>query len=295
MSRGQDELQQAPPIIGHASTLLARYDVVICDVWGVVHDGRCAYDAAGDALARFRARGGTVILLSNAPLPCEGVARLLDDKGVRADAWDAIVSSGDMVRAHVARHGLALLHHLGPDRDLMLFEAMAARLVGADEAQAIVCTGLVDDRTETAKDYGPLLQRALARRTPLICANPDLVVDVGGALLPCAGVVAKLYEEMGGPVHWAGKPHAPAYEAALASAAGLRSGPFERANVLAIGDALATDLAGAAAFGLDFLFIAQGIHRAELMPAGHLEAERIVRFFEGERVRPVAAMSSLAW
>jgi HAD superfamily hydrolase (TIGR01459 family) len=289
------QLPGTPTIIEHAATLLAGYDVLICDVWGVVHDGRHAYGGAGDALARFRSGGGTVILLSNAPLPGEGVARLLDDKGVRRDAWDAIVSSGDLARAHVAEQGFRRLHHIGPDRDLMLFDAMAARLVSLAEAQAIVCTGLVDDRRETATDYRPLLGQAFVRQTPLICANPDLVVDVGGSLLPCAGAIAKLYEEMGGPVFWAGKPHAPAYEAALACAARLRSSDVERRCVLAIGDALRTDLAGAAAFGLDFLFIAQGIHRAELMPDGRLTAERVAWLFEGESARPIAATPSLAW
>jgi HAD superfamily hydrolase (TIGR01459 family) len=295
MSRARDALHDMPPIIEHAAPLLRDYDVLVCDVWGVVHDGRCAYWAAGDALARFRAAGGTVILLSNAPLPREGVAHLLAEKGVRSDAWDAIVSSGDLVRAHVAERGIRLLHHLGPDRDLMLFETMAARLVGTDEAQAIVCTGLLDDRRETAADYGPLLQQALARRTPVICANPDIVVDVGGALLPCAGAIARLYEDMGGAVYWAGKPHAPAYRAALAVAADLRSAKVEPSCVLAIGDSLATDLAGAAAFGLDFLFIAQGIHRDELMPNGRLEAPRIAKLLAGEPARPVGAAQELSW
>ncbi len=283
------------PIVAHAAALLERYDVLVCDVWGVVHDGRHAYAAAGEALARFRAGGGTVILLSNAPLPREGVERLLDEKAVRRDAWDGVVSSGDLVRAHVAAEGFRLLHHLGPNRDLMLFDGMAARLVDAEVAEAIVCTGLIDDRNETADDYRPALARAIARAMPFICANPDLVVDVGGVLFPCAGAVAKLYEEMGGPVHWAGKPYPAAYEAALARAEQRRSFPVDPRRVLAVGDALATDLAGAAGFGLDFLFIAQGIHSAELMPDGRLEAPHVARLFENERVLPIAAMASLTW
>jgi HAD superfamily hydrolase (TIGR01459 family) len=286
---------EPPRILEHAAQLLARYDVVVCDVWGVLHDGRRAYPGAGEALSRFRAAGGTVVLLSNAPLPGEGVVRLLDDKGVRRDAWDAVVSSGDIVRAHVAEQEFRRLHHIGPDRDLMLFNAMTARLVGLSEADAIVCTGLVDDRRQEPENYRPSLQKAIGRHLPLVCANPDLVVDVGGVLLPCAGAIAKLYEEMGGPVYWAGKPHAHAYKAALAGAAQLRSAHIERCRVLAIGDALCTDLAGAAAFGLDFLFIAQGIHRADLMPDGCLTAERAARFFERESVRPIAVMPSLAW
>jgi len=292
----RDAAAAVPPILEHAAGLLSRYDVLVCDVWGVVHDGRRAFDAAGDALARFRTGGGSVVLLSNAPLPCEGVSRLLAEKCVRRDAWDAIVSSGDLVRAHVAGHGLRRLHHLGPARDLMLFETMAARLVGMDEADAIVCTGLADERCETAADYEPLLRRALTRGLPLICANPDQVVDVGGVLFPCAGAIARIYEDMGGPVHWAGKPYAPAYEAAFRVAASLRPSPLDRHRVLAVGDSLATDLAGAVGYGLDFLLIANGIHRAELMPSGTTVDERaLAKLLMDAPARPVAAAAELCW
>ncbi|HXF54458.1 MAG TPA: TIGR01459 family HAD-type hydrolase [Hyphomicrobiaceae bacterium] len=294
MSR-RETAADVPPIVENAADLLSRYDVLVCDVWGVVHDGHSAYAAAGDALARFRTGGGTVVLLSNAPLPCEGVSRLLAEKHVRRDAWDAIVSSGDLVREHLARHRFRRLHHVGPARDLMLFETMVAHLVGLDEAEAIVCTGLADDRCQTAADYEPLLRRALMRGLPLICANPDQVVDVGGVLFPCAGAIARLYEDMGGPVHWAGKPYAPAYDAALRAAASLRSRPIQRAHVLAVGDSLATDLAGAAHFGLDFLLIAQGIHRTELMPAGTVDERALAKLLMDAPARPVAVAAELCW
>ncbi|MGE0628587.1 MAG: TIGR01459 family HAD-type hydrolase, partial [Hyphomicrobiaceae bacterium] len=208
-------------IIEHAGKLLSRYDVIVSDVWGVVHDGARAYADACEAFARFRARGGTVLLLSNAPMPSAWVANVLDEKRVPRESWDAIVSSGDIALAHIAEQGFVRVHHIGTDRDLPLFETMQAERVPVEAAQAIVCTGLIDDRNETGESYRGFLQAALARRLPLVCANPDLLVDVGGELLPCAGVVAELYESMGGPVYWAGKPHAPAYEMAMRAIAGL--------------------------------------------------------------------------
>lgn len=284
-----------PAVIERAGDLLCAYDVVVCDVWGVVHDGETAYVAAGDALSRFRSRGGTVILLSNAPLPSSRVGELLDDKHVRRDAWDVIVTSGDVTQAHVAAARYETVHHIGPDRDLALFEKMRARRAQLAEAEAIVVTGLVDDRNETAASYRETLERALARNLELVCANPDLIVDVGGTLLPCAGVVAALYEDMGGPVYWAGKPYAPAYDMALAAARRIRDRAIEKSRVLAIGDALRTDIAGAAAYGLDALFIGQGIHREEVMPGGRIDPDRVAAMFAAVPVRPIAAMGELKW
>ena len=285
----------APAIIEHAGPLLAAYDVLLCDVWGVVHDGVRAYAAAGAAFARFRAEGGTVVLLSNSPMPARWVKRVIDEKGVRRDSWDAIVSSGDITLAHVASLGWTRVHHIGPPRDLPLFETMAVARVALEEAEAIVCTGLVDDRRETAESYSPLLERALALSLPLVCANPDLIVDVGGELLPCAGVIAEAYEAIGGDVYWAGKPYAPAYELAMNTAAGLRGAMPDRRRVLAIGDAVRTDMAGAAAFGVASLFIGQGIHRDEVVRDGRIDAEGVARVLDGQPVLPLAAMVGVAW
>lgn len=284
-----------PAVIERAGDLLCAYDVVVCDVWGVVHDGETAYVAAGEALSRFRSRGGTVVLLSNAPLPSSRVGELLDDKHVRREAWDVIVTSGDITQAHVAAARYETVHHIGPDRDLALFEKMQARRAQLADADAIVVTGLIDDRNETAASYGPTLEQALARKLELVCANPDLIVDVGGTLLPCAGVVAALYEDMGGPVYWAGKPYAPAYEMALAAARRIRDSAIDRSRVLAIGDALRTDIAGAAAYGLDALFVGQGIHREEVMPGGRIDPERVAALFAAVPARPIAAIGELIW
>lgn len=283
-------------IIERAGPLLSRYDALICDVWGVVHDGHRAYQPAGEAFARFREKGGTVLLLSNAPMPSTWVERVLAEKGVSRDSWDAIVSSGDISLAHIAEKGYARVLHIGTERDLPLFETMSAQRAPFEHAEAIVCTGLEDDRNETAETYRPLLEKALARRMPLICANPDLIVDVGGILLPCAGVIAELYENMGGQVYWAGKPHAPAYELALASIRRLRGKAVSKERILAIGDAVRTDLAGAHAAGIASLFIAQGIHRDELLRQGRLDAPSLLKLLAPHHpVKPVAAMVGIAW
>ncbi|MEZ5854032.1 MAG: hypothetical protein R3D67_04530 [Hyphomicrobiaceae bacterium] len=187
-----------PEIIESCGPLLARYDVLLCDVWGVVHDGNAAHLDAGLALAAFKSGGGTVILVSNAPTPSDNVARVLDQKGVRRDAWDAIVSSGDLALDHVRASGWTRVHHIGPPkRDRAFFEALGGPSVPIDQAQGITCTGLVDDRAETPQTYRPVLQQALARSLTFVCANPDLVVHVGEDLLPCAGSLAALYEDMG--------------------------------------------------------------------------------------------------
>ncbi|MFZ4807356.1 MAG: TIGR01459 family HAD-type hydrolase [Hyphomicrobiaceae bacterium] len=283
------------PVLDGAGALLARYEAIFCDVWGVVHNGVQAYPAAGEALARFRSGGGTVVLLSNAPTPSGTVAALLDQKGVRRDAWDALVTSGDITRAHVRAQGYQRIHHIGVARDLPLFEGLATSHAPLADADAIVCTGLVDDLAETGETYRPMMEQALARALPLICANPDLVVEVGGVLYPCAGAIAAVYEQIGGPVFWAGKPHTAAYEMALATAERLMGRQLARRSILGIGDAIRTDVAGAEGFGIDALFIAGGIHREEIMCGDSIISDRLQRLVLPPAPRPLAAMAELVW
>ena len=283
-----------PPIINRAAELLQRYDVLFCDVWGVVHNGRTAYDEGCAALRRFRETGGTVILVSNAPRTAAVVAEVLADKDVPPDCWDAIVPSGDLARAHAAEQGYSRVHHIGPDRDLDVFDGSSLSRVGLNAAEAIFCTGLINDRTESGEDYRVRLAEAAKQGLTLICANPDLVVDVGGTLLPCAGAIAKVYEDLGGEVFWAGKPFATAYEAATRKAEKLRGSTIPRSNVLAIGDSVRTDIAGAVTYGIDALFIGQGIHREAVMPNGELDAPSLRGLFAGQP-SAIAAMSTLRW
>lgn len=285
-----------PPIIASAGDLLNRYDVLFSDVWGVIHDGHKAFPAAAEALVRFRDKGGTVILVSNAPVPKDRVARMLDFRAVPREVWDDIVSSGGIALDHIAQQGYDDVHYIGPrDRDAAFFNAASARPVEMRDAQAIVCTGLEDDGSETAEDYRGRLEKAREFGLPFVCANPDLVVDVGGRLYPCAGQLAELYERLGGAVFWAGKPHPSAYDSAHRSAERIRGETIDRSRILAIGDALRTDLAAAHGAGIDALFIASGIHRADTMENGQLDVTKLERLFAPGGTPALAAMSYLRW
>lgn len=293
-----DQDRTAPiPYAAGLEELAPRYDVLLCDIWGVVHNGIVAYQDASDALRRFRKRGGCVILVTNAPRPAASVGFQLDRLGVPRSAYDAIVTSGDITRAAIlAREGQAL-HHMGPARDLPLFDGLTLRFGSLDEADYVVCTGLHNDETETVEDYRERLERIRSRGLWMVCANPDLVVERGHRLIPCAGALALAYEEMGGEVHYAGKPHRPVYEAALALA-GRVSGQesIDPARVLAIGDAIRTDIAGADAFGVDSLLVARGIHGGELrLDELPLQSEHAQDWLSGQVARPTAVTELLVW
>jgi HAD superfamily hydrolase (TIGR01459 family) len=290
------------PLIAGLSAIASRYDVVLSDIWGVVHNGRESFAAATKALAAFRRAGGAVILITNAPRPNAPIRAQLDDLKVPRDAYDSIVTSGDVTIGLIAARGAAPVHHIGPPRDLSLFEAAAAassqarpRLVALDGAEYVLCTGLFDDEREVPGDYDATLQAMLARRLPLVCANPDLVVQRGDKLIYCAGAIAQRYEEMGGPAVYAGKPHAPIYAQALDLAGALRRAPVDKARVLAIGDAMHTDVAGAVRQGIDILFVSAGIHREDIHGSGALEATALEQFWASHDLRPTAAIGDLTW
>src|SRR6202022_1145642 len=231
-----------PPLLREFGPLAAGYDVVLCDVWGVVHNGVAATPAACDALARFLGGGGTVVLITNAPRPGEVVARLtLDRLGVPRAAYDGIVSSGDVTHALIAaRKGLRVFH-IGPKRDVAIFDGLDAPMADVTTADYVVCSGLTDDTVETPQDYHRLIEQMRMRALPMIRANPDIVVERGEQLVYCAGAIADLYAAAGGPVIYAGKPYRPIYEEALriAQAACRRLPALER--VLAVGDSIRTD------------------------------------------------------
>jgi HAD superfamily hydrolase (TIGR01459 family) len=285
-----------PERLDHFGPLLAGYDVIFSDVWGVVHDGQRAFAACADAFTRFRAGGGTVVLVSNAPMPSDEVARVLDQKGVTRTAWDAIVSSGDLALTHISERGYRRLHRIWrPGFD----EAFIARLPGdataIDQADAIVCTGPLDERREEPEAYRARLVDPARRGVPFVCANPDFVVHVGAALLPCAGAIAKIYEELGGPVYWGGKPHPAAYAEAFRVAARLRGHEIAAARVLAIGDAIRTDLASAKAAGVDAVFITTGIHRDDLMDGDTIRADRLAAALDGFAPPTRAVATAVRW
>jgi HAD superfamily hydrolase (TIGR01459 family) len=276
---------------------LARdYDVLLCDVWGVVHNGMAAFPAACDALMRFRAAGGAAILITNAPRSGDAVARILDRLGVPRQAYDAITSSGDVTRGVVASRRGETLFHLGPQRDLSIFTGLEVTFAALDSADYVVCSGLFDDTTETPDSYRDMLAAMRARSLFMVCANPDIVVERGVTLVYCAGALADAYVALGGEVLYCGKPHAPIYDAALATAAALRDGWMpERKRVLAIGDSVRTDLRGAQAFGLDYMFVTSGIHAEEYGSRETPDLAALNAVFDAAGVMPKAVMRGLVW
>lgn len=275
-------------------SLSQAYEVVLCDVWGVLHDGLNAHLAAADALTRFRADGGAVVLVSNAPRASDWVISHLDSYGVPRSAWDAVITSGDVTRHMLAERGVTSVHHIGPMRDVPLFDDERIERVSIDDAAIAVVTGLDHDATEVPEDYRARLEALKERGMPLICANPDLVVQIGESLVWCAGSLADMYREMGGETHYAGKPYAPVYDAALGVASDILKRDIDRARVIAIGDAVRTDLAGATAAGVDCLFIADGIHGDEL-GRGSPDPDKLDALFAEHGYHPVAVMPQLAW
>jgi HAD superfamily hydrolase (TIGR01459 family) len=259
--------------------LVVGKDVLLSDIWGVVHNGLVAFPEACDALLSFRKQGGTVILITNAPRPADSVQRQLRKLGVADDVYDAIVSSGDLTRHFVADHPGRKVFWLGPERDNSIYRGLDPALSPLEQADYIVCTGLLDDETETPEDYRGMLLQARERKLTLICANPDIVVERGDRLIYCAGAIAELYRELGGEVIFYGKPHRPIYERAIQLAAKRKGQTPALSRVLAIGDSVRTDLAGAHGFGIDCLFVTRGIHADEFEGVDQLDPASVKELF----------------
>lgn len=280
------------PALPSIAPLADTTDVWFVDIWGVMHNGVRPIASSVAACETFRQRGGTVVLVTNAPRPRDSVVRQLERIGVAATAYDGIVSSGDVSRSLIAAWAGRRVLHIGPERDVGIF----AGLIGpptadAGNAEVAVCTGLYDDETETPSDYGEMLERLASRSVPMICANPDRTVERGGRIVYCAGAIAAAYEAMGGTVSYAGKPYLPIYELALELACSVRGAPVAKERVLAIGDGVATDIAGAGRFGIRSVFVASGVH----VQNGEEMSAAASRLFIAGVPRPIAVMSKLAW
>jgi HAD superfamily hydrolase (TIGR01459 family) len=286
-------------LVDRFSTVAPRYDVVLCDVWGVVHDGMAAHVQACDALSRYRADGGTVVLITNAPRPSPWVIRHLGRLGVPTDAYDDVMTSGDLTREVVASRNGGAVFHIGPQRDISIFDGLGVRFTPVEAADYVVCSGLFDDTTETPDDYRDLMARMRGRGLFMVCANPDIVVERGDERVYCAGAIADLYVAMGGEVLYTGKPHRPIYDAALAKAAGVRGGVASPGRTLAIGDSLRTDMTGAQALGIDGLFVSGGIHAKELGQSESLPKEALDAalgaMFAAAGVTPRSVTARLSW
>ena len=251
-----------PKVISSIADIAEDYDALLVDAWGVIHNGVELFEGVGDAMASFRKARGPVAILTNAPRPSSIIPAQLDRIGLPRQAYDAVIASGDTTRAAILSFLPAPAYRLGPEKDDPLYEGVGIDFAPFEDARFIVCTGLVDDQTQTPEDYRELLARAAARRLPMVCANPDIVVRWGGRLVWCAGALAEIYQTLGGKVIYGGKPHAPIYDLALKRINAIAGAEIPRSRILAVGDGVKTDIAGANAQGIDALFIfgAGGVH-----------------------------------
>lgn len=283
------------PTISGLSDLSGRYDAVLSDVWGVIHNGVSAFPEAVEALRAFRRAGGRAVLITNAPRPSAPIVAMLDRLGVPRDAYDAIVSSGDLTRAMIEKYRGKAIHHVGPPtEDDALYEGLDLRRTGAEEAEVVVVTDL-DTDDDTPEMYRERAKLWLSRKLPMICANPDRVVEHGDKIIYCGGALGDLYSAMGGMVHMAGKPYPPIYEQAFALAEKAAGGTLDKSRVLAIGDSVRTDAAGAAQFNIDLLFITGSIHAAELDAFGKPDPQAIADLIAPSRARVAGYLPRLAW
>lgn len=272
--------------------LTTGVDVILSDVWGVIHDGVHGFPEACKALQTFREQGGTVIMITNAPRPADSVQRQLRKMNISDETYDAIVSSGDLTRSFVASRLEQPLLQIGPERDNPMFRGLDVKFTTLENAEYIVCTGPYDDEVETEENYRGMMEEALKRNLTLVCANPDMVVERGHRLITCAGAIAELYRSLGGEVIFYGKPHRPIYDRALELAAEKRGGATPANRILAIGDSVRTDLTGANLMGLDCLFLTRGIHAVDFEGLDVADEFSVRRLF-GETKPPRALMRDL--
>ncbi len=268
------------------------YSAILCDVWGVVHNGVSPYPEATEALARARERGLAVVLITNSPRPRDGVEAQLIAIGCPPDAWDRIVTSGDVTR-ELIKQGPRKVFHIGPERDQPIFDGIDVELVEEAEASVVVCTSPFDDDTETPGDYVEQLRRLRSRDLPFICANPDIVVERGHRMVYCAGAIAREYSLLGGRTLIAGKPHRPIYEASLAAAGEVLGRELQKSEALAIGDGMLTDIKGATDNGFDALYVSGGIHAGDYGDTLDPDRDRLIAFLASHGERPVASIPRL--
>lgn len=285
--------------IAGVKALAPRYDGFILDLWGVIHDGVAPMPGAIDCLRALVNGGKRIALLSNAPRRADDVVRRITRIGVPEDAYHHVMSSGEEAWQALSRRedrfyatlGRRCLH-VCSDRDLEIRDGLGLEFVADPEAADFILNTGPAEWEDTIEDYVPVLRRGLARDLPMICANPDLVVMHGEKLALCAGALAQWYEQQGGRVRWHGKPHPSVYDTCL----GLL-GIAERSRILAVGDSLRTDIAGAAGAGLDSLFVVGGIHAAEFgLTAGRVPDQDRIEAALGATLRPpVAMIRSFCW
>ncbi len=277
------------------SDLATAYDALLCDVWGVIHNGRESFPMACAALARFRVERGPVVLISNSPRPCGAVIEQLDALGVPREAWSQIVTSGDATLLLLAKRAPGPAWKIGPDRDDGLYEGLGVTFSDLEDAAFISVTGPYDDENDEPADYRDRFIACVERDLEMICANPDIVVQRGEKLIYCGGALAQLYESLGGRVTMAGKPFRAIYDLSMAKATEALGRPVDPAKVLCIGDGLPTDVRGANARGLDVLFVASGIHGAETIGPEGLNAPAVADLLHQAGLTATYAIADLVW
>ncbi|MCA0028381.1 MULTISPECIES: TIGR01459 family HAD-type hydrolase [unclassified Mesorhizobium] len=282
----------SPDIIGSLEDVSKNYSAILCDVWGVVHNGERHFPAAASALTAARTAGIPVVLITNSPRRSTDVVAQMNVIGVPPSAYDRVVTSGDVTRDLIVE-GPRKIFHVGAERDLTLYDGLDVDLVEEFEASGVVCTGLFDDEVEKPEDYAELLRRLRARNLPFICANPDIMVERGERIIWCAGALARDYAQLGGRTLIAGKPYAPVYDVAMREVAEILGRPVERRQVLAIGDGMLTDIKGAADNGFDVLYVSGGIHARDYGDASQPDPARLAAFLDRHAYHPVAVIPRL--
>jgi len=284
-----------PALIAGLAELAPTYRALLCDIWGVVHDGVVAHDVATQALVRYRREGGIVVLITNAPRPKAAVIEQLDKLGVPRAAFDDVITSGDAARHVLAARPGVKIYHVGPERDLPIYFGLDVEFADEDDCELISCTGLFDDEGETPDDYVDSFTAWRARSVPMLCINPDIVVERGDRLIWCAGALAERYRERGGETIIVGKPYAPIYEAALARISAIAGKQMPKASVLAIGDGIDTDVRGAVSQEIDVVFATGGIHAGVFGDRDAPDVAKVHAFLKTAGLGARALVTRLSW
>lgn len=284
---------QTPEKAAGLGAIVENYDCLLCDVWGVLHNGKAIWPKAANALTSARKAGLAVVMITNAPRPQGPVLRQLANMHCPDGVFDELVTSGDVTRALVSALD-GPVYHIGPDRDYALYDGLDVEFANPQSAAGIVCTGLFDDYNEHPEEYIERFREYVALDLPLICANPDIVVEVVDRLLWCAGALAREYDKLGGETRIVGKPHSPIYDVAIKHAEDKLDREIDRKRILAIGDGLPTDIKGASNNRIDALYIANGIHAAEYT-TGTIDEERLCEFLQAQGAKPAYWMKTLEW
>lgn len=295
-----------PQMLTRFAEIAPRYRALFCDLWGCVHDGYKPFPAAVAALQAFRAQGGTVILVSNAPRPKPSVLAQLDRIGVPRDAYDEVITSGDATQyAFLSGAAGRKVHHIGPmPKDQPFFDEFAdpvladmaaanpIELVPLAQAEGIICTGPNSEFDETPEDYRAAFLLAKTNGLKMLCANPDIVVDYGDKRIYCAGALAALYEEMGGEALYFGKPHPPIYDLARRRLTAL-AGQMADEDILCVGDGINTDILGGMQENLDSLFLTEGLNAGQFGPADAIDEAALNAWLLAEQRNPTYVMGDL--